>query len=202
MSSNREQPADLLPCPFCGNRASIEAQFGREWWVQCATPDCASNGVLHGSPDSAKAAWNKRATQGTPKAEPPADVTDERLGFWIADAQAKCYGTLAQHRHVIAYALAQAQRPAPEPFAWASPVAVAHGGLVVVRIGERQPGDEHYTLPLYRAAQRPAEPVPELTPDVVSEIIQAAWNDRGPDVMLFGLAVAHRIEQAIRKAKT
>lgn len=38
-----------------------------------------------------------------------------------------------------------------------------------------------------------------LSPDEASNIIQESWNQRGPDVMMFGLSVMRRTEETIFK---
>jgi hypothetical protein len=42
--------------------------------------------------------------------------------------------------------------------------------------------------------------VAELPAQVVAEIIQSSWDKNAPDVMGFGLSVAHRIQEALRTA--
>lgn len=49
----------LLPCPFCGNKADFENNFGSEWWVKCEKCD-ALHGVLSPNISEAQAIWNRR----------------------------------------------------------------------------------------------------------------------------------------------
>jgi Lar family restriction alleviation protein len=50
----------LKPCPFCGGNPTVDAQFGREWWVEC--DDCAATtGGMEATKAEAIAAWNRRA---------------------------------------------------------------------------------------------------------------------------------------------
>jgi Lar family restriction alleviation protein len=50
----------LKPCPFCGGNPTVDAQFGREWWVEC--DDCAATtGGMEATKAEAIAAWNARA---------------------------------------------------------------------------------------------------------------------------------------------
>jgi restriction alleviation protein Lar len=51
----------LKPCPFCGGPATLEANFGREWFVYCETGDCPANHACHEESASAADAWNQRA---------------------------------------------------------------------------------------------------------------------------------------------
>jgi Lar family restriction alleviation protein len=61
------------PCPFCGGAATVDAQFGREWWVEC--DDCAaSTGGMEATREAAIAAWNRRAPDvGKAQAPSPPD---------------------------------------------------------------------------------------------------------------------------------
>lgn len=54
---------EIKSCPFCGSTASVESQFGKEWWVQCDDiMNCGSSeGGLCSTPDEAVQRWNRRA---------------------------------------------------------------------------------------------------------------------------------------------
>lgn len=57
--------AELNPCPFCGGEANLDAQFGRQWWVQCSNVDCnATSSAIEPTPQAAAEWWNRRATDG------------------------------------------------------------------------------------------------------------------------------------------
>lgn len=53
---------DLLPCPFCGGRASLESCLG-EHWVECTR--CIVGTRLDSNPENPVREWNRRT-----KAEP------------------------------------------------------------------------------------------------------------------------------------
>jgi len=60
--TNQTAMPELLPCPFCGNSASVQSQFGREYWAQCNDLECgATDGKLYGSEREVITAWNRRA---------------------------------------------------------------------------------------------------------------------------------------------
>jgi hypothetical protein len=68
--------ADLKPCPFCGLPGHLEAQFGRQWWVQCENGH--STGIVHASPAEAEEEWNRRIPAGVKAA----GVTLPQGAYW------------------------------------------------------------------------------------------------------------------------
>ena len=60
-----------LPCPFCGSAASVDSNFGREFFVQCdALETCgATDGSINIDAATAIERWNRRpAAQAEPVA--------------------------------------------------------------------------------------------------------------------------------------
>lgn len=56
---------ELKPCPFCGSDATVDANFGREWWVQCNNEECAATtGLVPVTRHEAIALWNRRTSDG------------------------------------------------------------------------------------------------------------------------------------------
>lgn len=55
--------AGLLACPFCGGPAKLEPMRGTShWWrVRCGDYDCGGTTWALQGPDTAAAAWNRRA---------------------------------------------------------------------------------------------------------------------------------------------
>jgi len=71
-------PADgeMLPCPFCGNDASI-VRHDNAFYAQCVEPRCGIEGPFRKTAAGASAAWNRRATPSPGKADA------ERFAFLI-----------------------------------------------------------------------------------------------------------------------
>lgn len=61
-AAHAEPPARPKPCPFCGSAATVETNFGREWWVQCTMKPCSAGGsIMAENAHEAIAWWNRRA---------------------------------------------------------------------------------------------------------------------------------------------
>ena len=59
----------LRVCPFCGDRGDLEYTEPRDgqrtlYWVECRGDECGVNGRICETPETAAAAWNRRATDG------------------------------------------------------------------------------------------------------------------------------------------
>lgn len=57
-----QAPQELKACPWCGDAADIQSQFGRVFWLQCTNLSCGrTDGIEYESEKSAARAWNRRA---------------------------------------------------------------------------------------------------------------------------------------------
>ncbi len=56
-----QQLAEMLPCPFCGGKATVDNNGSDVWWVECCN-DCEIRPESRGfrSPFEAIEAWNRR----------------------------------------------------------------------------------------------------------------------------------------------
>lgn len=79
----KDKTMTLGPCPWCGTKGMLEANFGKEWWVQCENDH--SDGVIYSSPQEAETAWNTRHLSQT------AERGDEKVVV-IRDGQATTEG--------------------------------------------------------------------------------------------------------------
>ena len=53
--------SDLMPCPFCGSKATLEdREPARQWWAECSNRKCRAMGPNCEGPDGATEAWNTR----------------------------------------------------------------------------------------------------------------------------------------------
>jgi hypothetical protein len=53
---------EIKPCPFCGSDASVENEFGMDFWIRCKGEDGHTEGALsmYESPMQAITQWNRR----------------------------------------------------------------------------------------------------------------------------------------------
>ncbi|MGA1532563.1 MAG: Lar family restriction alleviation protein [Aquiluna sp.] len=76
---------ELLPCPFCGGESRHYSrmngddflQWKESHWVCCVEDDCGNQTCMHGSKESAFAAWNRR-----PKAAQKLVEGESELNFY------------------------------------------------------------------------------------------------------------------------
>ena len=86
------EPTELLPCPFCGSKATASVNKGESLWshdvvdwtrVHCANDDCnvQTEATCEGYEPSAIEVWNRR----TPQA-----VSGKPVAWWIPKAEQFC----------------------------------------------------------------------------------------------------------------
>ena len=83
MTDSQMDAPELLPCPFCGERAEIwRAHEGRTAWIACMGKCSVLVSKEYKTDAEAIAAWNRRATPSVLAADPAVKAL-------IADAEAR-----------------------------------------------------------------------------------------------------------------
>ncbi len=58
-----EKPIDILPCPFCGNKAKMYATSNLTYWITCE--NCGAQSRFMFSAEAAEMLWNARVRNET-----------------------------------------------------------------------------------------------------------------------------------------
>jgi Lar family restriction alleviation protein len=119
----------LKPCPFCGGNPTVDAQFGREWWVEC--DDCAATtGGMEATKAEAIAAWNRRAVPLVAEAPREPVAWRDCWGDPHRTRQAAINSDDSEEPAPLYAALPASLAPMPEEWRWQA-MSVDHEDLIL-----------------------------------------------------------------------
>jgi Lar family restriction alleviation protein len=126
----------LKSCPFCGGNPTVDAQFGREWWVEC--DDCAATtGGMEATKAEAIDAWNRRAVPLVAEAprEPPLPegwATEALEAIWNAPIGTTITADMKRAAS-LALRVARGEHWDDASREWVAPPASLDGEVVVTK---------------------------------------------------------------------